>query len=81
MLNFRKPGLRDRELIISRVNEGTTDGTCFSFGSIFAWCEAYSVEIAEYGGLLIIRGADRDGGYYVYPSGKGDIKAAVIHKR
>lgn len=78
MPEFRKPRLSDRELIINRVNEGTTDGTSYSFGSIFTWGDVYSVEIAEFGELLLMRGKDENGRYYVYPSGRGDIKDAVL---
>lgn len=77
MLNFRKPELRDRDWVIDHVNRGDTDGTCYSFGSIFSWQNAYSVEIAEYDSLMLVRGIDETGRYYVYPSGQGDIKGAV----
>lgn len=77
MLEFRKPRLQDQALIKKRLYEGATDGTCYSFGSIITWGDVYAVEIAEYKNMLIMRGRDEGGRYYVYPSGDGDIKEAV----
>lgn len=78
MLNFRTPQLCDRELIKQHFYEGTADGTCYSFGSLLIWGSVYSVEITEYGDLLLMRGMYGDERYYVYPSGKGDIKGAIL---
>lgn len=77
MLNFRKLKLSDREWIINAVNQGDTDGSSYSFGTLFAWGDSYSVEVAEYDGLVLMRGSSEYGRYYVFPSGKGDIKGAL----
>lgn len=77
MLNFRKLSLSDRERIIDAVSQGDTDGSSYSFGTLFAWGDSYSIEIAEYEGMILMRGNSSYGRYYVYPSGKGDVKSAV----
>lgn len=77
MLSFRKATIADKQLIDSYVSAGNTDGTVYSFGSIFCWGSSYNIEFAEYDGFLIIRGADSYGRYYAYPSGSGDVKSVI----
>ena len=77
MLEFRKPLLNDRKWIKKCIDEGDTDGCCYSPGNILTWCEAYRVEVASYKDFMLVRGVDDGGRYYVYPSGRGDIKEAV----
>lgn len=77
MLNFRKLKLSDREKIIDAVSKGDTDGSSYSFGTLFAWGDSYSIEIADFDDMILMRGNSFHGRYYVYPSGKGDIKSAV----
>ncbi|MBQ7962821.1 MAG: GNAT family N-acetyltransferase [Clostridia bacterium] len=77
MLNFRKLKLSDREKIIAAVSKGDTDGSSYSFGTLFAWGDSYSIEIADFDDMILMRGNSVYGRYYVYPSGKGDIKSAV----
>ncbi|MBQ8210879.1 MAG: GNAT family N-acetyltransferase [Clostridia bacterium] len=79
MINFRKASIADKQLIDSYIADGNTDGSVYSFGSIFCWGSAYDIEIAEYNGFLIIRGMDDFGRYYAYPSGCGDIKPVIEH--
>lgn len=78
MLNWRKPTFLDKDLIISRINEGNTDGCCYCFGNIISWRNAYNIEISEFENLILVRGEDVFGRYYVYPSGNGDIKSAIL---
>lgn len=77
MLKFRKLKLSDREKIIDAVSKGDTDGSSYSFGTLFAWGDSYSIEIADFDDMILMRGNSSHGRYYVYPSGKGDIKSAV----
>lgn len=77
MIVFRKASITDKKTVDSYVLEGSTDGSVYSFGSLFCWGSSYDIEIAEYGGFLLIRGKDSFGRYYAYPSGKGDIKAVI----
>ncbi len=77
MIEFRKTDITDRDWIISRVTEGNTDGSSYSFGSLFCWSKSYDIEIADYNGFLLIRGTDSLGRYYAYPSGKGNIKEVL----
>lgn len=77
MIQFRKAVISDREMINSYILAGNTDGTMYSFGSMFCWGDSYELEIAEYNGFLLLRGKDSFGRYYAYPSGKGDIKAVI----
>lgn len=78
MIQFRKITLNDKKLIDNCLAEGKTDGSSYSFGSLFCWGESYSIEIAEFDGMVLMRGADDYGRYYAYPSGQGDIKAAIL---
>lgn len=78
MLNFRKLTINDRDWINKCINEGDTDGCCFSFGNMFAWGDSYSLEVAEFEGLCLMRGKSQAGTSYTFPSGKGDIKKAMI---
>lgn len=77
MIDFRKINIKDKEWIDKYVAEGKTDGSSYSFGSLFCWGDSYELEIAEYDSMLLIRGKDSFGRYYAYPSGNGDIKSAV----
>lgn len=78
MLNFRKPAINDREWITKCLNEGDTDGCCYSFGNLIAWGDSYSLEIAEFEGMCLMRSRGHKGTSYAFPSGKGDIKKAML---
>lgn len=78
MLNFRKLTIKDKDWISKCISEGDTDGCCYSFGNMFAWGDSYSLEVAEFEGLCLTRGKSRSGTSYTYPSGKGDIKKAIL---
>ena len=77
MLEFRKLTLADKNMIQDAVNRGDTDGSSYSFGTLYAWGDSYSIEVAQYEELILMRGNSSHGRYYVYPSGQGDIKGAV----
>ena len=77
MLQFRKIDLNDKLMVDSCLQSGNTDGSGYSFGSLFCWGDSYSLEIAEYDGMVLIRGVDDFGRYYAYPSGTGDVRGAV----
>ena len=77
MINFRRITISDKDMIKSYVLAGDTDGSVYSFGSLFCWGETYNLEIAEYNDFLIIRGKDNFGRYYAYPSGCGDIQSVI----
>lgn len=77
MLNFRKPEINDRDWINNCINEGETDGCCYSFGNLIAWGDSYSLEVAEFEGMCLMRSKGRRGTSYSFPSGKGDIKKAM----
>lgn len=78
MLNFRKPAISDRDWINKCINEGDTDGCCYSFGNLIAWGDSYSLEIAEFDGMCLMRSTGHRGTSYAFPSGKGDIKKAML---
>ena len=78
MLNFRKPAISDKEWIDKCIAEGDTDGCCYSFGNLIAWGDSYGLEVAEYEGLCLMRSSGKRGTSYAYPSGKGDIKKAML---
>lgn len=77
MISFRNVVISDKDMIKSHVFSGDTDGSVYSFGSLFCWGDSYNLEIAEYNDFLIIRGKDSFGRYYAYPSGCGDIKSVI----
>lgn len=77
MLEFRKLTLADKDIIQEAVKRGDTDGSSYSFGTLFAWGDSYSVEIADFDDMILMRGNSSHGRYYVFPSGNGDIKSAV----
>lgn len=78
MLNFRKPVISDRDWINKCINEGDTDGCCYSFGNLIAWGDSYSLEVAHFEGLCLMRSRGHTGTSYAFPSGKGDIKKAIL---
>ncbi|MBO5934938.1 MAG: GNAT family N-acetyltransferase [Clostridia bacterium] len=78
MLNFRKPEIKDREWINNCINEGETDGCCYSFGNLIAWGDSYFLEIAEFEGMCLMRSNSPKGTSYAFPAGKGDIKKAML---
>ncbi len=77
MINFKKIEMTDKAKVDYYVSSGDTDGSVYSFGSLFCWGSSYDIEIAEYNGFLLIRGKDSFGRYYAYPSGAGDIKPVI----
>ncbi len=77
MIEFRKISIKDKEFADRCFATGNTDGSSYSFGTLFCWGDSYSLEIAEFDSMLLIRGRDHRGRYYAYPSGTGDIKAAI----
>ena len=77
MLNFRKPEIKDSEWINNCINEGETDGCCYSFGNLIAWGDSYFLEVAEFEGMCLMRSKSPKGTSYAFPSGKGDIKKAM----
>ncbi len=77
MLEFRKLKLSDKNLVDNYVLSGDTDGSAYSFGTLYAWGDSYQMEIAEYDGFLLMRGCDDGQPYYVYPSGTGNVSDAV----
>lgn len=78
MLNFRKAKLEDRGWVTECVENGDTDGCCYSFGNLIAWGDSYSLEIAEFEGMCLMRSNSKRGMSYTYPSGRGDVKKAVL---
>lgn len=78
MLNFRKPAIKDKDWINSCINDGETDGCCYSFGNLIAWGDSYSLEVAEFDGMCLMRSKGRSGTSYAFPSGNGDIKKAML---
>ena len=77
MIQFRKIDLKDKAIVDNCLKSGNTDGSGYSFGSLFCWGDSYSLEIAEYDGMILIRGVDDFGRYYAYPSGVGDVRGAI----
>ncbi len=77
MIEFKKLTLADKNDFLKFVNESDADGSAYSFGTVFCWAEAYSVEIAYVDSFLVVSGYDSLGRYYAYPLGKGD-KTNVI---
>lgn len=78
MLNFRKPEIKDRDWINNCINEGETDGCCYSFGNLIAWGDSYFLEVAEFEGMCLMRSNGPKGTSYAFPTGKGDIKKAML---
>ena len=77
MLNFRKVTADDKGWITRCIENGSTDGACYCFGSLFCWGEQYGLEVAELDGLCIMRSVYDGRISYAYPSGDGDVKKAV----
>lgn len=78
MIEFRKISINDKAWIDKCLSQSDTDGSSYSFGSLYCWGDSYSLEIAEYDSMLLIRGRDGLGRYYAYPSGNGNKKAAIV---
>lgn len=71
MLDFRAPILSDREWIKPLVLSGDHKSCKYTFGNIFAWHDAYGLEVARCGDFFVsFCGSDST---YCYPAGNGDL--------
>ena len=74
---FKKPELKDREVILSHFSGQGFRGCERTFSNIYLWARFYDLVWARIEGTVVFR-SKFDGMYsYTYPAGEGDRKAAL----
>lgn len=80
-LDFRKLQLFDKEWVDSLLKAEDSLSSVGCFGTLYVWGEAYGQKIAKLGSRLIQQ-YEQDGAVtFAYPSGKGDLRVAVLAMR
>jgi len=77
MIDFREVTLDDIEWIRECNRESRIMGSEYAGGTLFLWASAYHIKVADVGGMCCIMNDFDINKRYVYPFGKGDIRAVI----
>ena len=77
MINFKNIELQDKEWVKPLLALSDFRGTEYCFTSLYIWSSIYNTQIAQFEQMLLIRSADEEYFYYLYPAGKVDLAKAV----
>lgn len=76
---FRRPDLKDQEVISSYFRKYPSRSCDRTFANVFLWARHYNVEFAEYENTILFR--DNSEGYgFAFPAGEDEAVRAVIPK-
>ncbi|MBE5868824.1 MAG: DUF2156 domain-containing protein [Lachnospiraceae bacterium] len=78
-MSFKEITLADRKWMEPLLKASDFRGCDYTFANLFLWKEQYREMVCEYSGMLCARCQEPGTGEYVYmyPAGKGDLKASV----
>ena len=76
MLNFHKPSVQDYDWIHEILYPADLPGADNTFHNMYFW-ECYYGEVAQLGGFVTQRLSQNGVSTYLFPAGKGDVKAAL----
>jgi hypothetical protein len=77
MLSFRPVSLSDKQLINNYLRQTPTRLFTYSFEVLYLWRDVYDFQIAEYKDMLLIKTFVDGCHYFLFPAGKGDMRAAI----
>lgn len=78
MLEFQKPGIKDKEWVKECFGKNNIVDCEYCFGNLIIWSEIYKMEICHYKDFFISRSPDGDGGYsFCFPKGEGDYDEII----
>lgn len=76
---FRRPDLKDQEVISSYFRKHPSRSCDRTFANVFLWARHYNVEFTEYENTILFR--DNSAGYgFAFPAGEDEAVRAVIPK-
>lgn len=77
MIDFKEVSLSDRQWIEPILFEMGTRSCEMTFTVLYTWRRAYGIRIARMGDFVLGQMNGPHGTAYIYPMGRGDVKAAV----
>ncbi len=77
MIDFKEVSLQDRQWVEPILFEMGTRSCEMTFIVLYTWRRAYGIRIAQMGDFVLGQMNGPHGTAYIYPMGKGDVKAAV----
>ena len=77
MIEFKQPALKDQDWVEGLLARGDERGCEYNFSTLYLWCHAFHVEIAQVEGFFTERLCAPNGCHYLFPVGSGDLSAAL----
>ena len=77
MTEFKRPTLADQQWVDELLACGHERGCEYNFSTLYLWCHAFHVEIARLGDFFTERLCAPNGCHYLFPVGRGDVRAAL----
>jgi hypothetical protein len=77
MTQFKRPALEDRGWVNELLAYGDERGCEYNFSTLYLWCHAFHVEIARVGDFFTEWLCAPNGCHYLFPVGRGDLRAAL----
>lgn len=79
MIDFKTVELSDKEWMDPLIAASDFSGCHHNFGNIFAWSKINKTRIGRVNDFLVVKGGEEEHLQdYFYPTGKGDIKSALL---
>ena len=76
-MEFRKPEMKDKELITSYLKKYPSRSCERTFANILLWCVHYNVDFAEYKNTIIFRNAEAETSYALPVGADEDVKQVI----
>ncbi|MDR1204683.1 MAG: phosphatidylglycerol lysyltransferase domain-containing protein [Peptococcaceae bacterium] len=78
MIEFKNPGLPDREWVLDLLRSSDYQGCEYTFGNLFIWGGVFGTKIARYKDFYLIKNRAAEAQpTYSYPAGRGDFREAL----
>lgn len=75
MINFKEIEINDKTWMKPLLAAADMRGCHQNFTNIFAWSKIFNYQVARVNDYLVLKGnTEKEGQYYFYPAGSGDIK-------
>ena len=55
MIEFKQPALKDQDWVVGLLARGDERGCEYNFSTLYLWCHAFHVEIAQVEGFFTVR--------------------------
>lgn len=77
MINFKHVEIEDKEWIENLLKAADLRACHQNFTNIFAWEKVYNYQVAQVNDYLVLKGLIKEGPYYFYPAGVGDVQPVL----